>query len=89
MKFENIGFRQIARPGSFVDVAAHGGDRSNCAELRNDLGRAHIAGMNNAIRPAQSFDCLRAQQAVGIGDNADQDGTPSGCIFSASSASTD
>jgi hypothetical protein len=57
--------------------------------LRNDVGPAHIAGMNNTIRPAQSFDCLGAQQAVGIGDNADQDGTPSGCIFSASGASTD
>ena len=80
MKFENIGFRQMARPRSFVDVAAHGGNGSNRGEVRNDLGRAHIAGMNNAVRSAQSFDCLTTQQAMGIRYDADQDGMPSGCI---------
>jgi hypothetical protein len=48
--------------------------------VRNDLGRAHIAGMNNAVRSAQSFDCLTTQQAMGIRYDADQDGMPSGCI---------
>jgi hypothetical protein len=29
--------------------------------------------MDDAIRSAQSFDCFWAQQAVGIGDDADED----------------
>ncbi len=73
IRFENVSFRETARPASLVDIAAHGGDGSNRRKLLNDLGRTHIPGMNNVIRPAQSFDCLRTQQTVSIRYDADQD----------------
>lgn len=71
--FEDFGQRQLQCPRALVDVAADGGDWGNSRKSFDDLWRAHVAGMDDAIRSAQSFDCFWAQQAVGIGDDADED----------------
>jgi hypothetical protein len=70
-QLKHSSFRQFARPRSFVDIAANGGDGSNRGKLFEDFGRADISRMNDVFAPAQSFDGLRAQQAVGVGDDAD------------------
>jgi hypothetical protein len=70
-QFKRLGLRQMARPRTLVDVATYGGDRSNRGKLFENLGRADIPGINDVFRPAQSFDCLVAQQTVRVGDDAD------------------
>jgi len=74
--FESFGLRQLLCPRTLVDVAAYGGDGSNCGELIDYLGGTDIPGMNDVIRLAQNLKCFRAQQSVRIGDDADQDGAP-------------
>jgi hypothetical protein len=49
----------------------HGSHRGNREKFFDDLGRPDIPGMNDVFRPAQSFNGLRAQQAMRIGDDAD------------------
>ncbi len=72
-QFKHFGFRQLVRPRSFVDVAAHGYKRGDGGEFFKDLGRAYIPGMNDVFGSALGFEGLRTQQAVRIGDDADQD----------------
>ena len=62
---------QFARPSCFVDVAANNGDGGDGRKPVEDLGRAYVAGMNDAFAAAQGFDGLRPQQAVRVGDDSD------------------
>src|SRR5580658_996532 len=73
-QFKHCGFRQLARPHALIDVAAHRSHMCNVGKLFENLRRADIPGMNDVIGSAQGFDGLRAQQAVRVRDNADQDG---------------
>ncbi len=70
-ELEHRRLRQLARPRTFVDVAPHGSHRGNRGKLFEDLRSTDIAGMNDVFRPAQSFNGLRSQQAMRIGDDAD------------------
>jgi hypothetical protein len=74
-QFEHLSLRQFERPCPFVDVATHGGGGGNRGKLLEDIGRADIPGMNDVLAPAQRFDCLRTQQAVRVGDDADENGS--------------
>lgn len=74
--FEHFGPGQLLCPCSFVNVPAYRGDWGNCRKNFNYFGRADVSSVDDVIRAAQSFDCFGAQQAVGIGDDADQDRTP-------------
>jgi hypothetical protein len=74
-QLNHLSFRQLATPGRFIDVSTHGGDGTNRGKLLEDIGRADIPGMNDVLGPAQRFDCLRAQQAMRVGDDADENGS--------------
>ena len=69
--FKHFMFRQLSRPCTSIDVAANCRDRSDCREPLDYCGGADVAGMNDVIRPAQSFDGFRSQQPVSVGDYAD------------------
>jgi hypothetical protein len=79
--FEHLGFRQLARPSSFVDIAPHGSDRRNRRKRFKDLERSDISGVNDVFGPAQSFDCLGAQQTMRIGDDAENQLPAASCQF--------
>ncbi len=72
-QLDHLGFRQIAGPVAFVDVASNRGHRCNCGEFFEDLRGANIAGVNNVVRAPQRFDGLRAKQTVRVGNDANQD----------------
>lgn len=74
--------RKLARPCSLVDIAAHGGYRRDDAEFVEDFRIAHITGMNDTLRSPKGVERLGTKQAVGIGDDSDQDrGSQSGYDF--------
>jgi hypothetical protein len=56
-----------------VVVAAHRGDRSDARQLIEDARIADVAGVDQVIAAGQRRQRLRAQEAVGIGDQADFD----------------
>ena len=70
-QFERLGFRQLARPRTFVYIATHGSDGGNGREIVENLRRPNISGMNDVVGPAQSCNGLVTQQAVGVRDDAD------------------
>jgi hypothetical protein len=72
--FEHFRLRQLARPGTGIDVATHGGDWCNCGKSLQNFGCADIARVNDAIRPAKRFNRFGPKQAVSVGDDADEDG---------------
>jgi hypothetical protein len=51
-EFDHFSLRKLAGPSAFVDVPAHGRDRSNCGKLFEDVGRTDIAGVDDVVRPA-------------------------------------
>ena len=67
--------RQLAGPGLFVDIAADRSHGRNSRKLIKNLGSAHIACMDDVFRAAQRYKSLGAKQAVGIGNDADEDGS--------------
>jgi len=50
-QFKHLGSRQLARPRTLVDVAAHRSHGSNRGKFLEDLGRADIPGMNDVFGP--------------------------------------
>src|SRR5581483_6768516 len=65
------GRRHGVGPGTLVVVAAHRGDRRDPAELAQDVGVADVAGVYDGIAAAQEVERFGAQQAVGVGNEAD------------------
>lgn len=72
LELEHLCFRQFARPRAFVDIAANRSDRGNFGKFLENLWPTDVSGMNDVIRTAQGSERCRAQQAVGVGDDADQ-----------------
>jgi len=63
---------QISGPGATIGVApdrVHWGD---LGQVGQDLGVADVAGVDDELDASQGGDGLGAQQAVGVGDNADE-----------------
>ena len=71
---DNFSFRQFARPGVVVDVAADHGDGGDGCEGVENFGRADVSGVNDVLRALQSREGFGAKQAVSVGDDADEDG---------------
>ncbi len=65
--------RQVGARTAHIDVAADGCDRGEVAQRIQDRRVADVAGMQDVLDAAQGFDCLRPEQAMGIGNNADPD----------------
>ena len=78
-EFDNICFRQLPRPGAFVDVSAHGGDGRNSSQLFENLGIPDIPAVNDMLGPTQRCDRFGTKQAVRVGDDADKNGESSAC----------
>ena len=66
---------QLARPCSLINVSANRRDRAKSCEFLENLRIAYVSGMNNALGPTQRFQRFRTQQAVRVGDDANQDGS--------------
>lgn len=81
--FEYFCFGKFARPVLFVDVAANGCNRGDVGESIENLRRSDVPGMNDVLRATQRFKGFGPKPAVGIGDDADQDGSISvlNCIW--------
>jgi len=67
--------RQLARPCCLVDVSANRGHGRDECKLVENFRIADIARVNDVLRSAQCFERFRPQQAVGVGDDADEDGS--------------
>lgn len=74
--FHHFGLGQTPRPGRLVDVPANRRERCDRRQLLENLRRAHIASMNDAVAPAQRLNRLRPKQSMRVGDNADDDALP-------------
>ena len=53
-ELDHLGFRQRGRPGPSIDVPPHGNHRGQLAEGRQDVVAAHVARMEDQVRPAAS-----------------------------------
>src|ERR1035437_8073381 len=68
---DDVGLRQSARPDVGVDVTADRGYGRDLRKRFEDFGSANVACVEDAFGSAQSLDRLGPQQAVGVGDNAE------------------
>ena len=59
--FNDFGFRQSTRPRFGIDVAADRGYRRDLRERFENFGSADVAGVEDALGSAESFDCFTAQ----------------------------
>jgi hypothetical protein len=58
-------------PIAGIHVAADRGDGRYPAELRDDVGVADIAAMDDVVDTSKKAHGLWTQQSVGVGDDAD------------------
>ncbi len=63
-----------ARPGVGVDVPADRGYGRDLRKRFEDFASADVAGVEDAVGSAQGLDRLGPQQAVGVGDYAEDYG---------------
>jgi hypothetical protein len=70
-------FPKFTGPRPFVDIAADRSEGRKVCELFQDFWRANVAGVDDALRASQCQQRFGPQQAMGIGDDADEDGSPS------------
>ncbi len=71
--FDDLGRRQGYGPRSNIDIAADRKRRCNLGQRRQHLRISDVAGMDDEIAPAQRRERLRPDQAVGIGDHAENE----------------
>ena len=69
--FSDFPMRQLLGPGTFVIVSPNSDNWCDAPQRVEHFSTANIAGMEDQINPTQRLDRLRAQQAVGIGDDTD------------------
>ncbi len=72
-EFDYFVLGQPASPRRFIDVPANGSESCKCAESLQDFGITHIPRVNDVFRSAQCVQRFRTKQAVGVGDDADND----------------
>lgn len=75
VELDDVGWGQVGAGAVGVDVAADGGDGGYGAEGAEDLDVADVAGMENMIDAVEGGDGLGAEEAVGVGDDADEHGS--------------
>ena len=68
---QHVGLGDVRRPALAVVVAAHGGDGRDPAERVEDVRRADVARVHDALDAGQRGQRLRPHQAVRVGDHAD------------------
>ena len=70
--FHDLGVLQFASPGALVDVAANSRYRDDGAKLVQNLGRAHVASLNDMLRSMQGRERFGPQQAVRVRNDANK-----------------
>jgi hypothetical protein len=73
LDFDDLGCGQALGPGVLVDVAADCGDWSDGSQSLENIRGADVAGVDDAVRAAKSVERLGPQEAVRIGDQADDE----------------
>ena len=68
---KNIRGRNFLCPCAVINVAAHGGQWRNRGQLVENLRIADVPGMNDVIGSLQCGESFRTQQAMSVGDHAD------------------
>jgi len=66
----DVGFGEIGAGAVAIDVAADGGDGSDFGELVEDGDFADVADVEDAVDTVESGDDFRAEQAMGVRDDA-------------------
>jgi hypothetical protein len=67
----HFGSRQVRARTTHIDIAADSGDRSHVAQRVQNGSIPDIPRMQDVLDSAQSFQRRRAEQTMGIGNNAD------------------
>lgn len=74
IQLDGLSLGQPARPRALVNVAAHRRHWRNRGEFLENFGSAHIPGMNDVFGTTQRVKRFRAEQAVRVGNDTDEDG---------------
>ena len=74
VEFDGFGGGQSGAGSLGVDVAADSGEGREIAEGCKDGRIAYIAGVQDVVNACQSGQSFGTQQAVGVGDDADEHG---------------
>jgi len=69
--FNNRCFRKPARPPALVIVSSNRNDWSDRLENPDNFGLPDVTGMDDQIGAPKGLKRLRPEQAVSVGDNAD------------------
>jgi hypothetical protein len=72
---DRFSLRQLTGPCPGVDISADSGDGREVRQFSKNLRCPNVSRVNNVFRAAQCLDHFRTKQAVGVGDDADQDGS--------------
>lgn len=72
LEFDDCRERKGRGPGLGVHVAANGGDRCDGFELVEDGPAADVACVNDGLRAFERGESFGAEEAVGIGDDAEE-----------------
>ena len=73
LKFDDCSERKGRGPGLGVHVAANGEDGCDGFELVEDGRVAHVASVNDGLGAFERGEGLRAEEAMGIGDDAEEE----------------
>ena len=71
-KVEEFGGGKEGAGAVSVDVAADGGDGGDAGEGGQDFGVSYVAGVEDVVNAGQGGEELRAEEAMGVGEYADE-----------------
>lgn len=71
---DDFGLGQAGAGVAAVDVAADGGDGGDPGERVEDGDFAHVAEVEDAVDAAEGGDGFGTEEAVGVGDDAEEHG---------------
>jgi hypothetical protein len=82
---DRLGLGQLTGPCPRVNISADGGEGREVRQFSQNLRCANVSRVNNVCGAAQGLDPFRTKQTVGVGDDADQDGSSQFPILSVDS----
>lgn len=71
-EFDGLGGGEGGAGAGAIDVAANRHDGGDAAEFGEDFGVAYIAGVEDVGDTGEGWEKLRAEETVGVGDDADE-----------------
>jgi hypothetical protein len=73
-QFHGVGLGEFCAEARSIDVAADGGEGRDLAKALQDRGIADVAGVEDVADTGQGGEGFGAEEAVGIGEDADGEG---------------